>query len=147
MDSQELCGLQEAYLEVYSQLDEAMVEGPRKDKMIAKQWSPHTTSRDTANAFNIAVRDERPRDKKSTGGKGARYSDFGDRGFGNKNRRRRGLKPLRGNTIPEQNQNEELDIYSIVLSHLLDEGYADTQEQAEVIMVNMSEEWRDSIIG
>jgi len=39
------------------------------------------------------------------------------------------------------------DIYDIILSHLLDEGYADTQEQAEVIMVNMSEEWRDSIIG
>jgi hypothetical protein len=145
MDSQELCGLQEAYLEVYSQLDEAMVEGPRKDKMIAKQWSPHTTSRDTANAFNIAVRDERPRDKKSTGGKGARYSDFGDRGFGNKYRRRRGLKPLRGNTRPTQA--EQVDLYDIILSHLLDEGYADTQEQAEVIMVNMSEEWRDSIIG
>jgi hypothetical protein len=30
---------------------------------------------------------------------------------------------------------------------LLDEGYADTPEAAEAIMVNMSEEWRDSIIG
>jgi len=37
------------------------------------------------------------------------------------------------------------DIYDIILSHLLDEGYADTQEQAEVIMVNMSEDWRESI--
>jgi hypothetical protein len=36
--------------------------------------------------------------------------------------------------------------YDIILSHLLDEGYADTQEQAEVIMVNMSEDWRESII-
>jgi len=42
---------------------------------------------------------------------------------------------------------EEVDIYDIILSHLLDEGYAETQEQAEVIMVNMSEEWRESIIG
>ena len=32
-------------------------------------------------------------------------------------------------------------------SHLLDEGYAETPEAAEVIMVNMSEEWIDSIIG
>jgi len=37
------------------------------------------------------------------------------------------------------------DIYDIILSHLLDEGYAETLEQAEVIMVNMSEDWRDSI--
>jgi hypothetical protein len=42
---------------------------------------------------------------------------------------------------------EEVDIYDIILSHLLDEGYADTFEAAEAIMVNMSEEWRDSIIG
>ena len=39
-----------------------------------------------------------------------------------------------------------MDIYDIILSHLLDEGYADTQQQAEVIMVNMSEDWRDSIV-
>jgi hypothetical protein len=40
---------------------------------------------------------------------------------------------------------EEVNIYDIILSHLLDEGYADTQEQAEAIMVNMSEDWRESI--
>ena len=42
---------------------------------------------------------------------------------------------------------EEVSVYDIVLSHLLDEGYAETPEAAEAIMVNMSEEWRDSIIG
>jgi hypothetical protein len=41
---------------------------------------------------------------------------------------------------------EELDIYDVILSHLLDEGYAESVEQAEVIMVNMSEEWRQSIV-
>ena len=41
---------------------------------------------------------------------------------------------------------EEVDVYDIVISHLLDEGYADTYESAESIMVNMSEEWRDNII-
>ena len=82
-------------------LDEAMMDGPRKDKMIAKQHSPYASSRDRATAFNVGVRDERPRDKKSTGGKGERYSDFGDRGAGNKSRRRRGLEPIRGNTRKE----------------------------------------------
>ena len=42
---------------------------------------------------------------------------------------------------------EQVDIYDIILSHLLDEGYAETPEAAEAIMVNMSEEWRDSIIN
>ena len=46
----------------------------------------------------------------------------------------------------EKTQKEQVDLYDIILSHLLDEGYADTQEQAEVIMVNMSEDWRESII-
>jgi hypothetical protein len=41
----------------------------------------------------------------------------------------------------------EYDLYDIILSHLLDEGYAETVENAEAIMVNMSEEWRDSILG
>jgi hypothetical protein len=40
---------------------------------------------------------------------------------------------------------DSYDLYDIILSHLLDEGYAETQEQAEVIMVNMSEGWRESI--
>ena len=40
----------------------------------------------------------------------------------------------------------EYDLYDIILSHLLDEGYADTQQAAEAIMVNMSEEWRGSIV-
>ena len=40
----------------------------------------------------------------------------------------------------------EYDLYDLILSHLLDEGYADTQEAAERIMVNMSEDWRESIV-
>jgi hypothetical protein len=41
---------------------------------------------------------------------------------------------------------EEVDIYDVILSHLLDEGYAETPEAAEAIMVNMSEEWREGIL-
>ena len=41
---------------------------------------------------------------------------------------------------------EQVDIYDIILLHLLDEGYAETIEAAEAIMVNMSEDWRNSII-
>jgi hypothetical protein len=41
---------------------------------------------------------------------------------------------------------ESVDLYDIVLEHLLDEGYADSEEAATVIMANMSEEWREEIL-
>ena len=43
----------------------------------------------------------------------------------------------------KRTQKEQVDLYDIILSHLLDEGYAETPEAAEAIMVNMSEEWRE----
>ena len=49
--------------------------------------------------------------------------------------------------VVRKNLNNSYDLYDIILSHLLDEGYADTFEAAEAIMVNMSEDWRESIIG
>ena len=42
--------------------------------------------------------------------------------------------------------NNSFDLYDIILSHLLDEGYAETPEAAEAIMVNMSEDWREDIV-
>ena len=49
--------------------------------------------------------------------------------------------------IVRKPKNEEYDLYDVILSHLLDEGYAETVESAEAIMVNMSEGWRQSILG
>ena len=43
-------------------------------------------------------------------------------------------------------KNENVDLYNIILSHLLDEGYAETPEAAEAIMVNMSEDWKQDIM-
>jgi hypothetical protein len=54
-------------------------------------------------------------------------------------------KPSR--EIVRKKTNEDYDLYDIILSHLLDEGYAETIEAAERIMVNMSENWRNSILG
>ena len=41
---------------------------------------------------------------------------------------------------------EEIDLFDTILEHLVSEGYADTNESALVIMANMSEEWRQSIL-
>ena len=42
--------------------------------------------------------------------------------------------------------NNSYDLFDVILSHLLAEGYADTNENALVIMANMSEEWKESIV-
>jgi hypothetical protein len=41
---------------------------------------------------------------------------------------------------------EETDLFDTILEYLVAEGYADTNESALVIMVNMSEEWKQSIL-
>ena len=41
---------------------------------------------------------------------------------------------------------EDVDVYDVVLEHLLEEGYAETPEAAHAIMANMSEEWIGAII-
>ena len=38
------------------------------------------------------------------------------------------------------------DMFEHILEHLVAEGYADTEQAAEAIMVNMSEEWREDIM-
>jgi hypothetical protein len=45
------------------------------------------------------------------------------------------------------NMEMEYDTFDTVLEYLVSEGYADTEESALVIMANMSEEWKQSIIG
>lgn len=93
------------------EMDEAMRPGERQRKVAAKRHDPYATSRDRATAHNVAVRGDGPGtpgyEKKSTGGKGARYAGYGDQGAGNKARRRAGQEPLRGNTRREEVEVDE----------------------------------------
>jgi hypothetical protein len=114
MDAQDFRSLQEAYLDVYYELDEAKREENEED------WR------------KTQIRDYRRHKLTGT------TTPFTDRTISHfKNR---GVKKSKGTKVQE-------DIYDIILSHLLDEGYAETPEAAEVIMVNMSEDWRQSILG
>jgi len=121
MDSKELRNLQEAYMEVVEnqqQLDET----GKNDARI----------RDNIRRFKgskIEYTPPRNWDQEANRGQGATVSA--------KQAEKRRRKALR---------QEEVDIYDIILSHLLDEGYAETEEAAEAIMVNMSEDWREDIM-
>jgi hypothetical protein len=43
-------------------------------------------------------------------------------------------------------QYDSFDVFDTIKGHLIDEGYADTEEAAIKIMANMSEEWKQSIL-
>ncbi len=49
--------------------------------------------------------------------------------------------------IKKYGMGEELDLYDIVSEYLVSEGFCDSYEDADVIMANMSEEWRESIVN
>ena len=128
MDSKEFRSLMEAYGQVHApeeveNVDEAMRPGPRREKMRAKMHDPYVRggSKSRGQAHNIAVRgDVSTGDPaiKSRGGGGVKKDKgmgYGDRGAGNKARRRAGQEPLRGNT-----RKEELDTFDIVFE-ILDE--------------------------
>jgi hypothetical protein len=122
MDAQELRNLQEAYMEVVEnqQIDEISTE-------LAKRAGEERMNR----TFEIMQKDWEEGRKKPSPEYQKSYKKFQD----DERRYKRKLNK------------EQVDIYDIILSHLLDEGYAETPEAAEKIMVNMSGEWRDSIIG
>lgn len=43
-------------------------------------------------------------------------------------------------------QEEGFDLYDLIFAHLVNEGFAETQEAAIAIMSNMSEAWVESIV-
>jgi len=152
MDAQEFRSLREAYKEVYQELDEASpiysrggeqrrTQTPRQ---IGVKGAPHNIPK---GGTTISGRD--PEGKRL-------FTGDQDRGKGSKAARRAAALKPKEKKFPNRlrradgqgiRDSYEYDLYDIILSHLLDEGYAETPEAAEVIMVNMSEEWRDSIIG
>jgi hypothetical protein len=171
MDVQELLGLQEAYMEVYQEIDEAEGSYGQTPKASAAYTALHTgkgKSKTKSLALKHAIRSAADRynsDKPSTHRSKMTQSDRDyHRGQSeNRGKDREGIdfdefdtgasgpggKP-KGKKLERQKKTgvsaESYDYYDIILSHLLDEGYAETPEAAEAIMVNMSEEWRDSII-
>jgi hypothetical protein len=85
---------------------------------------------------------EKPYAKRMTG---ELAREYGSRAAERVTRVRKGKGEPQAVTLPRK-QNESYDLYDVVLGHLIDEGYAYTYESAEAIMVNMSEEWIDSIV-
>jgi hypothetical protein len=143
MDAQDFRSLQEAYMEVVEnqQLDEA------KSKLPTRGIDPDTYSQFYGNAS---------RSKKV---RGSKSSQPGQNRYLTKQNQKRSAEryaaDMGRSRVPAASdydnhgggsRNEQYDLYDIIFSHLIDEGYAETPEAAEAIMVNMSEEWREDIV-
>ena len=138
MNSRDFSNLQEAYMDVYNELDEG-AEGGRFQynqrhgrPLITPEVSQSRSSEETLGGGTYErgpkrlPKSKRKYDRQVLSGVRAASEQEKQRA-----RKRMGIKE---------------DIYDIILSHLLDEGYAETPEAAEAIMVNMSEDWRESIV-
>jgi DNA-binding protein Fis len=124
MNAQDFRSLQEAYMEVVMNEGEQPYPSEKVKKSIKRKFSD-------VNMQRVYMSD------------GPRTDDLEQRAIKQDKIHKKMVRKVK----KQGNQQEQTDLYDIILSHLLDEGYADTQEQAEAIMVNMSEEWRDSILG
>ena len=166
MNDQDFRNLQEAYIEVYELDEGAAGDVAARAQKLAAQRKGQTPERKQMYASLSSKASERERGGPriiDLGGRGGRkgltqsdrdarreydaeYSyETGDKnstpgpGTITKNKRKLAAQKARGQHA------ESFDLYDIILSHLLDEGYADTEQAAEAIMVNMSEDWRDDI--
>ena len=123
MNSRDVVGLYEAYSQIY--------EGKSDDNLTPLQ--------------KIRKRNQDPSLVSSAGGQTSERRSYHKAARGEK--KAKGEKSAFGTMRHVGGPyNEEVDVYDLVLDYLLDEGYCDDVESAEVIMANMSEEWLDEIL-
>jgi hypothetical protein len=122
-----------------------LVEGANEDHNVLNRW-PYTSPylQESTELDEETLSTKAARAGKDIGEPGKNFSKIASSAANRYGSKEAG-KRVAGAVLAKMRANEAVDLYDIILSHLLDEGYADTQEQAEVIMVNMSEDWRESI--
>lgn len=131
MDAKEIRNLHEAYLEVYGE----SAVGDRARRAVENQRGGFHGDDDAMNQAQKGLAASMERLKKTP------TVSYVSRSTANRAANEAERKVRSGEAKFEQ-----VDVYDVVLSHLLDEGYADTQEAAESIMANMTEDWRNEIV-
>ena len=135
MNSKDIRALQESYMNVY-QVDEIFGMGKKKETPSSplasalmntpyfKKRAAEADAQAIANLKGMFSKD--PEERKRTAQRMSRSPDAENR--------------------TDLRKVEQVDLYDIILSHLLYEGYAETPEAAERILMNMGEEWIGSIM-
>jgi hypothetical protein len=114
MNSRDIRNLQEAYIDVYQELDEAKVEENEEDwrKGQIRNLRRHKSTGTTTPYTDRLISHTKGRGKKTKG-----------------------------------TQEEEVELYDLIIEYLIQEGYADSLGPAEIILENMSEEWMEEILN
>jgi len=188
MEASDIRNLQEAYLEVYQELDEAEgsygqtpkahaafnklryerastnsrnFKGKKGGKTAAvDRASRHTGSsggwhpdpgKKSPRPVSLTIRQKMTQNDRDFARQEREYynSDDYDGGdfYGNPNPNGpRGGMPKGKKLTRQRKTGVSAESYDLILSHLLDEGYTNTIEGAEVILENMSEGWMESIM-
>jgi hypothetical protein len=125
MEAKQVKDLMEAYASVYNDLDEEMTTShdfrPGERKAPPAPQLPKPTPTGTRKPTPTGTRKPSPTPPR---------------------------KPIGGPQMPGwKPMKDDVDLFDIIKGHLLDEGYADTNEAALAIMANMSEEWKQSILS
>ena len=154
MDAQELRNLREAYMEVVEnqQLDEGYKRYNNRrvhdkiDKLKSKGdlesigRAGQIRDKLIKRSFSSQIPDKEEKLNRNKSEKYKRSKTVSD------NTEKKKSFPNRLTRSDKQGIRDSYDYYDIILSHLLDEGYADTNKAALAIMANMSEEWKQDIV-
>ena len=140
MDSQDIRNLSEAYMEVYNEEKKPLPVDKMRGQMFAHRVKSNDKNISKSLRYNIRAN----RIDDTLSGKRKPQVSRGKYAEKEKENNRFSNRLMRSDSQGIRDS-YEYDLYDIILSHLLDEGYAETPEAAEAIMVNMSEDWRDSI--
>jgi hypothetical protein len=140
MNAQELLGLQEAYLGLYG---EVLEEGSLADmfddankKLMQQDLKRH-------NERLKRVQNMKKMVASVVGDSPQKPSESSSEPKMTTSQRLNKMKKIIDKELEHDNTNES---YDLIISHLLDEGYANTPEEAQVILDNMSEGWKTDIL-
>ena len=140
MNAQELLGLQEAYLGLY---DEVLEEGSLADmfddanKRLMKQDLERHEKR------LKSVQNMKKMASSVVGDSPQKPSKSSSEPKMTPQQRLKKMKEIIDRELEHDDTNES---YDLIISHLLDEGYANTPEEAQVILDNMSEGWKSELV-
>jgi len=130
MRDQEIIGLWEAYQQVHAQPQEEVEQLDEISRSMGRRATQYR--KDQAQAAHM----ERVRDHQEKMKNDPKYRE--------EHERLRTVHSRRNNGGDDQK--ESVDLFDYLLEYLVAEGYADTNKAALAIMVNMSEEWKQSIV-
>ena len=141
MNAQELLGLQEAYLGLYDEVLEGSLAdmfSAANDDLFKKSQSHANAAQERLRRLNQSLEDTYGKVKPTKSSSKPQSSQ----------KRLETIKKTLSDTeeMMRRQDSEQHESYDLIISHLLDEGYANTPEEAQVILDNMSEGWKSDIL-